>query len=89
VGRLADKRGQANSAGRLADKRGQASSAGRLADRRGPNGRKAGCGGNGSGPLDLRRTARVGLGLIEIGSFDLEWTGGGLGGRLLSSPTAT
>jgi hypothetical protein len=26
--------------------------------------------------LDLRRTARVGLGLIETGSFDLEWTAG-------------
>ena len=32
--------------------------------------------GNGPGPLDLRRTARVGLGLIETGPFDLEWTAG-------------
>ena len=48
----------------------------RATGRRGPVGRETGRGGNGSGPLDLRRTARVGLGLIETGSFDLEWTAG-------------
>jgi hypothetical protein len=30
----------------------------------------------GPGPLDLRRTARIGLDLFEIGSFDLGWTAG-------------
>jgi hypothetical protein len=33
-----------------------------------------GGGGNGPGPLDLRRTARVGLGLFETGPSDLRWT---------------
>jgi hypothetical protein len=31
-------------------------------------------GGNGLGPLDLRRTARIGLGLFQTGSSDLSWT---------------
>jgi hypothetical protein len=44
--------------------------------------------GNGSGPLDLGRTARVGLGLIETGPFDLGWTAG-IGWPALSSPTAS
>jgi hypothetical protein len=43
------------------------------ADRWGPVDRKAGCGGSGPGPLDLRRTASVGLGLFETGSSDLRW----------------
>jgi hypothetical protein len=47
-----------------------------MADRRGPIDRKAECGGrggggNGPGPLDLRRTARAGLGLFKIEPFDL------------------
>jgi hypothetical protein len=47
------------------------------ADRRGQVGRAgAWCGGSGSGPLDLRRTARVGLGLIKSGPPDLGWTAG-------------
>jgi hypothetical protein len=46
----------------------------RAADRRGPVDRKAGCGGNGPGSSDLRRTARVGLGLFETGPSDLRWT---------------
>jgi hypothetical protein len=44
--------------------------------------------GNGSGPLDLRRMARVGLGLIETGPFDPGWTAG-IGWPALSSPTAS
>jgi hypothetical protein len=44
--------------------------------------------GNGPGPLDLRRTARVGLGLIETGPPDLGWTAG-IGWPALSSPTAS
>jgi hypothetical protein len=43
----------------------------RAADRRGPIDRKAGCGGSDPGPLDLRRTARVGLGLFKTEPFDL------------------
>jgi hypothetical protein len=46
------------------------------ADRRGPNGREAWCGGSGPGPLDLRRTARIGLGLIKTGPPDLGRTVG-------------
>jgi hypothetical protein len=53
----------------MADKRGRAGSAG-------PGGQRGVRGGNGLGPLDLRRTARIGLGLIETGSFDLGWTAG-------------
>jgi hypothetical protein len=34
-----------------------------------------GGGRNGPGPLDLRRTARIGLDLLKTGPFDLEWTG--------------
>jgi hypothetical protein len=55
---------------RLTGRAGRAARA-RAADRRGPIDRKAGCGGSGPGPLDLRRTARVGLGLFKIESFDL------------------
>jgi hypothetical protein len=46
---------------------------GRLTGGAGLTGRR-GAGGNGPGPSDLRRTARVGLGLFETGSFDLRWT---------------
>jgi hypothetical protein len=35
---------------------------------------RRGCGGSGPGPLDLRRTARVGLGLFKIEPSDLRWT---------------
>jgi hypothetical protein len=42
----------------------------RLTGRRGAGGG----GGNGPGPSDLRRTARVGLGLFETGSSDLRRT---------------
>jgi hypothetical protein len=45
-------------------------------------------GGSGPGPLDLRRTARVGLDLIETGPPDLGWTAG-IGWPALSSPTAS
>jgi hypothetical protein len=63
---------QGRQRGRTADRRGRAGSAGaRAADRRGPIDRKAECGGNGPGPLDLRRTARAGLGLFKIEPFDL------------------
>jgi hypothetical protein len=44
--------------------------------------------GNGPGPLDLRRTARVGLGLIETGPPDLGWAAG-IGWPALASPTAS
>jgi hypothetical protein len=46
----------------------------RATGRRGPVGREAGRGGNGSGPLDLRRTAEAGFGLFETGPSDLRWT---------------
>ena len=35
---------------------------------------RRGAGGNGPGPSDLRRTAKVGFGLFETGSSDLRWT---------------
>jgi hypothetical protein len=66
---------------RAADRRGRRA---RAADRRGSAGRKAGCGGSGSGPLDSRRTARIGLGLFKIEPSDLRWTAEI--GRLASVP---
>jgi hypothetical protein len=60
----------------------------RAADRRGPNGREAGYGGSGPGPLDLRRTARIRLGLIKTGPPDLGRTAG-IGWPALASPTAS
>jgi hypothetical protein len=76
--RQADRRGRrAERARGRADRRGRRAERARgRADRRGPNGRETGCEGSGPGPLDLRRTARIGLGLIETGPFDLEWTVG-------------
>jgi hypothetical protein len=76
--RAADMRGRAGSAGaRAADRRGRAGSAGgRLTGGAQMAGRRSAGGGKGPGPLDLRRMARIGLGLFETGSFDLGWTAG-------------
>jgi hypothetical protein len=57
-------RGRAGRAG------GRLTGGARLAGRRSAGGR------NGPGPLDLRRTARAGLGLFKIEPFDLGWTAG-------------
>ncbi|PWZ54541.1 hypothetical protein Zm00014a_017885, partial [Zea mays] len=51
-------------------------------------GREAGCGGSGPGPLDLRRTARIRLGLIKTGPPDLGWTAG-IGWPAWAFPTAS
>jgi hypothetical protein len=71
--RSAGRRASARRHERLTGGAGRAERA-RAADRRGPIDRKAGCGGNDPGPLDLRRTTRVGLGLFETGPSDLRWT---------------
>jgi hypothetical protein len=68
--------GPGGQSGRTTDRRGRAGSAGgwltggaRLTGRRSAG--EGGGGGNGPGPLDLRRTARAGLGLFKIEPFDL------------------
>ncbi|PWZ27268.1 hypothetical protein Zm00014a_009481, partial [Zea mays] len=49
---------------------------------------ETGCGGSGPGPLDLRRTARIRLGLIKTGPPDLGRTVG-IGWPAWASPTAS
>jgi hypothetical protein len=73
--RSAGRRASARRYERLTGGAGRAERA-RAADRRGPIDRKAGCGGSGPGPLNLRRTTRVGIGLFKIEPSDLRWTAG-------------
>jgi hypothetical protein len=73
--RLTGGAGRAARGGRLTGGAGRAARGGRLTGGAQMAGRR-GVGGKGPGPLDLRQTARIGLGLFESGSFDLGWTVG-------------